>query len=58
MHATCLQFLEKNLQPGMGVLDVGSGMVHELPSVIITRANELYVITSFFHVLKRNGKCY
>ncbi|KAG4930266.1 hypothetical protein JHK82_047333 [Glycine max] len=25
MHATCLQFLEKNLQPGMGVLDVGSG---------------------------------
>ncbi|KAJ9568170.1 hypothetical protein OSB04_004136 [Centaurea solstitialis] len=25
MHATCLQLLEKNLQPGMHVLDVGSG---------------------------------
>ncbi|KAG5028145.1 hypothetical protein AAZX31_05G041600 [Glycine max] len=25
MHATCLQLLEKNLQPGMRVLDVGSG---------------------------------
>ncbi|KAI4343683.1 hypothetical protein L6164_011002 [Bauhinia variegata] len=25
MHATCLQLLEKNLQPGMSALDVGSG---------------------------------
>lgn len=25
MHATCLQLLEKNLQPGMHALDVGSG---------------------------------
>lgn len=25
MHAMCLQLLEKNLQPGMHVLDVGSG---------------------------------
>ncbi|QCD80991.1 protein-L-isoaspartate O-methyltransferase 1-like isoform X2 [Vigna unguiculata] len=25
MHATCLQLLEKNLQPGMRALDVGSG---------------------------------
>jgi len=30
MHATCLQLLEKNLQPGMRVLDVGSGIVYEL----------------------------
>ena len=25
MHATCLQLLEKHLQPGMRALDVGSG---------------------------------
>lgn len=25
MHATCLQLLENNLQPGMHALDVGSG---------------------------------
>lgn len=25
MHAMCLQLLEKNLKPGMRVLDVGSG---------------------------------
>ena len=25
MHAMCLQLLEKNLQPGMHALDVGSG---------------------------------
>lgn len=25
MHATCLQLLEKHLQPGMHALDVGSG---------------------------------
>ncbi|MED6167544.1 hypothetical protein PIB30_003923 [Stylosanthes scabra] len=30
MHATCLQLLEENLQPGMHALDVGSGIVHEL----------------------------
>lgn len=27
MHATCLQLLEENLQPGMHALDVGSGIV-------------------------------
>lgn len=27
MHATCLQLLEKNLQPGMHALDVGSGIL-------------------------------
>ena len=26
MHATCLQLLEENLQPGMHALDVGSGL--------------------------------
>lgn len=26
MHATCLQLLEENLQPGMRALDVGSGI--------------------------------
>lgn len=26
MHATCLQLLEENLQPGMHALDVGSGV--------------------------------
>lgn len=26
MHATCLQLLEKHLQPGMHALDVGSGI--------------------------------
>lgn len=26
MHASCLQLLEKNLQPGMHALDVGSGV--------------------------------
>jgi protein-L-isoaspartate(D-aspartate) O-methyltransferase len=26
MHATCLQLLEENLQPGMHALDVGSGI--------------------------------
>lgn len=25
MHATCLQLLEENLQPGMHALDIGSG---------------------------------
>lgn len=25
MHATCLELLEKNLQPGMHALDIGSG---------------------------------
>lgn len=25
MHATCLQLLEENLQPGMRALDIGSG---------------------------------
>lgn len=30
MHATYLQLLEKNLQPGMRALDVGSGIVHQL----------------------------
>lgn len=33
MHATCLQLLEENLQPGMHALDIGSGIytivVHE-----------------------------
>lgn len=29
MHATCLQLLEKNLQPGMHALDIGSGILHE-----------------------------
>lgn len=60
MHATCLQLLEKNLQPGMRVLDVGSGIVHELFSIIIARANELSIITFSFliysNVLKRNPK--
>lgn len=27
MHATCLQLLEEHLQPGMHVLDVGSGIL-------------------------------
>lgn len=27
MHATCLQLLEENLQPGMHALDVGSGIL-------------------------------
>lgn len=27
MHATCLQILEENLQPGMRALDVGSGVL-------------------------------
>ncbi|KAI5407250.1 Protein-L-isoaspartate O-methyltransferase 2, variant 3 [Lathyrus oleraceus] len=26
MHATCLQLLEENLQPGMHALDIGSGI--------------------------------
>lgn len=26
MHASCLQLLERNLQPGMHALDVGSGI--------------------------------
>lgn len=30
MHATCLQLLEKNLQPGMHALDVGSGIFSHL----------------------------
>ena len=34
MHATCLQLLEENLQPGMRALDVGSGIVHELCIII------------------------
>lgn len=33
MHATCLQLLEKNLQPGMRALDIGSGIVHKLFSI-------------------------
>lgn len=28
MHATCLQLLEDNLQPGMHALDVGSGIIY------------------------------
>lgn len=27
MHAMCLQLLEKNLQPGMHALDIGSGFM-------------------------------
>ncbi|GJS13655.1 pol polyprotein [Tanacetum coccineum] len=31
MHATCLQLLEKNLQPGMHALDVGSALDQLMP---------------------------
>jgi protein-L-isoaspartate(D-aspartate) O-methyltransferase len=34
MHATCLQLLEENLQPGMHALDVGSGVVLKPSGVI------------------------
>ena len=34
MHATCLQLLEKNLQPDMHALDVGSGIAFLLLFVI------------------------
>ncbi|KAK4564055.1 hypothetical protein RGQ29_006231 [Quercus rubra] len=33
MHATCLQLLEDNLQPGMHALDVGSGALLT-PSIV------------------------
>lgn len=49
MHATCLQLLEKNLQPGMHALDVGSGIVHEL-SIMITTAYELFTIILFLNL--------
>jgi Protein-L-isoaspartate(D-aspartate) O-methyltransferase (PCMT) len=34
MHATCLELLEKHLQPGMRALDVGSGSVFEYLIVV------------------------
>ena len=35
LHATCLQLLEENLQPGMHALDVGSGVVLTPSSVVL-----------------------
>ena len=38
MHATCLQLLEKNLQPGMHALDVGSYIYFFFPVFFCSRA--------------------
>ena len=51
MHATCLQLLEENLQPGMHALDVGSGVL--LIPCIVFRTNIdlpsfLYISRGFF----------
>lgn len=35
MHAACLELLEKNLQPGMRALDVGSGNLLWIRSMTI-----------------------
>lgn len=51
MHATCLQLLEKNLQPGMRALDVGSGIVHGLFSCYLS-----IIIFFFSNLLERNEK--
>lgn len=41
MHATCLQLLEENLQPGMHALDVGSGVVLTPSSVFYINIHAL-----------------
>ena len=44
MHATCLQLLEENLQPGMHALDVGSGLF----ALLIVSTPCLFCTSSFF----------
>lgn len=59
MHATCLQLLENNLQPGMHALDVGSGIVFPMPqlSEIILLFHEYSCISLCHDCLKVGLKC-
>lgn len=45
MHATCLELLEKHLQPGMRALDVGSGCVFVYNNTIVV-AKMPYVLSN------------
>jgi protein-L-isoaspartate(D-aspartate) O-methyltransferase len=47
MHATSLQLLEENLQPGMHALDVGSGVVLKPSGLIYSNIHVLILPMSF-----------
>lgn len=51
MHATCLQLLEENLQPGMRALDVGSGVFFALPFAFgVNKFWSLTLLCFFVHL--------
>lgn len=47
MHASCLELLEKHLQPGMRALDVGSGLPYLIYSVSLNHFNVLSMLLKY-----------
>ncbi|KAI3785818.1 hypothetical protein L1987_44944 [Smallanthus sonchifolius] len=55
MHATCLQLLEKNLQPGMHALDVGSVQTSDISSMACPKYGFVEVSLLISEIPNENG---